>query len=651
VRTRRGRGENLRRILSGGRTAAAVFASYAPRRRFVAALVGAAAAFAIGAPVAGAAPWTGSGTASDGTGRTPTITVLSDGTDSPAKFHYDFVEPDPLDPGCCATGNFEFKTTASAPGTITLDWNYRGHHAFFQVQAGLTAFVNSGGSDVQTVTLVSAGPTDCCTEPSGGFSYSGRVVLNITAPGDTYGFRMTGSNSDLNASLEGTLSLALVVDKTDDSSGGACDSSVPNDCSLRSAIEKANSAVGADGINFNIPGAGVHTITPDTALPELTGQVTIDGYTQPGASANTLATGNNAVLQIELNGNDGLFDGLAVSAGGSTIQGLVINNFRGDAIELRNEGENRITGNFIGTNAAGTALLTSGSGIFVNASPGNWIGGQTPSERNVIAAAVNHAIRTPGPPLGAGEPAGGNVIQGNYVGTDKAGTAAIGVGGISLSNPNNVVGGTAAGAGNVLSTVGVGGVFLSEADAHHNTIQGNHIGVNAAGTAMLGSGVVAITLQRASENLIGGTTAAARNVIASASGGISIFGVSGPSTPANNVVQGNYIGTDATGTVGMPVSAGSAVLIDSSVGNTIGGTRSRKRPVPIPEGCPHPDAGSCGRRQHRSGELHRHKRDRYGGPRQLDRRRGRVLHRWRAEPEHGQRHRRHLRVGSQRHLR
>ena len=520
-------------------------------------------------PVAGAAPWTGSGTATDGTGRTPTITVLSDGTATPAKFHYDFVEPNPFDPGCCATGNFEFQTTASAPGAVTLDWSYQGHHAFFQAQVGLTAFVNSGGSDVQTITLVSAGPTNCCTEPSGGFSYSGRVVLNITAPGDTYGFRMTGSNADLNASLEGTLALAWVVDKADDSSGGACDGSVPNDCSLRSAIEKANATVGADGINFNIPGIGVQTITPATALPVISDPVTIDGYTQPGASVNTLATGNNAALQIELNGNDGLFDGLAVSSGDSSITGLVINNFRGDAIELSTNGDNFVEGNFIGTNAAGTAGLTNGSGINLVNSPNNRIGRETPASRNVIVSSANAAIRTGNPDTG-----GGNVIQGNYIGTDRAGTTVLLRGGVSLATPNNMIGGTTAGARNVMSTVGVGGITLAESDAHHNTIQGNYIGVDSSGTSQLaaGMGLVAITITRAHDNLIGGTVAGARNVIASASGGITIFGVSGPTGPANNVIQGNYIGTDATGTNGLPVSAGSAVMIDSSSGNTVGGT-------------------------------------------------------------------------------
>jgi hypothetical protein len=44
---------------------------------------------------------------------------------------------------------------------------------------------------------------------------------------------------------------------------------------------------GLDTINFNIPGSGVKTIAPASPLPTITDAVVIDGYSQPGASANT----------------------------------------------------------------------------------------------------------------------------------------------------------------------------------------------------------------------------------------------------------------------------------------------------------------------------------------------------------------------------
>ncbi len=89
----------------------------------------------------------------------------------------------------------------------------------------------------------------------------------------------------------------FVVDNTVDPGDGTC--AAPG-CTLREAMTAANANPGADTINFNISGVGVHTITPTSALPLLTDPVTIDGYTQPGASENTLAVGNDAVLQIEI---------------------------------------------------------------------------------------------------------------------------------------------------------------------------------------------------------------------------------------------------------------------------------------------------------------------------------------------------------------
>src|SRR5207248_2151842 len=118
-----------------------------------------------------------------------------------------------------------------------------------------------------------------------------------------------------------------------------------------------------------ISGTGVHTVSPLTALPAITETVTIDGYTQPGSSANTHATtqGINAVLKIELSGAmapaNSNFNGLTINADNCTVRGLVINSFQHNAIDVSSNG-NVIAGNFIGTNAAGTAALPNGtSGI------------------------------------------------------------------------------------------------------------------------------------------------------------------------------------------------------------------------------------------------------------------------------------------------
>jgi hypothetical protein len=114
---------------------------------------------------------------------------------------------------------------------------------------------------------------------------------------------------------------------------------------LREAITSANNnasvnldvlgegTYGTDTISFNIPGAGVHTITPAAALPAIADSVTIDGYTQPGSAANTQGSGDDAVLLIELNGADaGAANGLTITSGSSTVRGLAINRFTGAGV-------------------------------------------------------------------------------------------------------------------------------------------------------------------------------------------------------------------------------------------------------------------------------------------------------------------------------
>src|SRR2546425_784991 len=89
------------------------------------------------------------------------------------------------------------------------------------------------------------------------------------------------------------------------------DNNNPTPGSLRAAIRDANLNFGADTIEFNIPGAGPHTVNVGAGLPEIKDTVTIDGYTQAGASPNTLTDGDNAVLKIEIKGQANLFgDGL-----------------------------------------------------------------------------------------------------------------------------------------------------------------------------------------------------------------------------------------------------------------------------------------------------------------------------------------------------
>src|SRR5437879_6244972 len=100
--------------------------------------------------------------------------------------------------------------------------------------------------------------------------------------------------------------------------------------SLRQAILDANATAAADTITFNLTGPGFTIFPSSGVLPTITQPVTIDGYTQAGTSSNTLASGDNAVLLIEINaavpGNGDIGLDVLGTAGGSTIRGLVIDN-------------------------------------------------------------------------------------------------------------------------------------------------------------------------------------------------------------------------------------------------------------------------------------------------------------------------------------
>ena len=180
--------------------------------------------------------------------------------------------------------------------------------------------------------------------------------------------------------------------------------------SLRQAIIDSNNSTGLNTIAFNIPGPGVHTISPvglnQLSLLPITNPVVIDGYSQPGASRNTLAGGDNAVLLIALNGAGAgsTADGLEITGGGSTVQGLVIYGYGapnqtsgGHAIYIHDVGGNTIRGNFLGTDPTGTAGQgNKGLGVLIDNSSSNVIGGTTPptetSSRAILPAALVLAL-------------------------------------------------------------------------------------------------------------------------------------------------------------------------------------------------------------------------------------------------------------------
>ena len=193
----------------------------------------------------------------------------------------------------------------------------------------------------------------------------------------------------------------------------------PTTMSLREAILAANVDSVADRIEFNIPGVGVHTIQPNSALPTIINPVVIDGYTQPGASVNTnpLESGLNSVLMVELDGSLAGSNtvGLRITAGGCTVSGLVINRFGGQGVLVSSGGGNRIEGNFIGADATGEHRPGQHQhGIYSYYSPGNVIVG------NLVSGNQNHAIKIDG--------GSDHRVEGNYVGADASGSRPLGNG-------------------------------------------------------------------------------------------------------------------------------------------------------------------------------------------------------------------------------
>jgi CSLREA domain-containing protein len=378
----------------------------------------------------------------------------------------------------------------------------------------------------------------------------------------------------------------FTVNSTNDTSS-TCDAS---ECTLREAISAANvtaNSGGPDEIKFNIPGSGVHTIAPSSALPDIIDSVTIDGYTQPPTGPGPEP---GPFVRIELSGaNAGPsgvdVDGLVITASNSTVKGLAINGWSGRGIVIAGSGttNNKVEGNFIGTDASGggNAPGNSSGGVDIGEASNNTVGGKTDEERNIISNNGVDGVSI------VGADATGNRVEGNFIGTDKNGTADLGnsFDGVRIAQgaSNNTVGGliTPDGfLGNVISGndgYGVSIMSFTGTASKGNKVEGNFIGTDKNGTADLGNTFDGVTFAGdASANTIGGTPdlIGARNVISGNDHGVSIFNAGA----TGNQVQGNLIGTDKNGTNALGNSS-TGVYITDAPNNAIGGTTDEARNI------------------------------------------------------------------------
>jgi hypothetical protein len=350
---------------------------------------------------------------------------------------------------------------------------------------------------------------------------------------------------------------------------GLCGTVVAGTCTLRAAIQEANATTGADTIEFNISTTGVATITPASPLPKITRPLTIDGYSQPGARQNTRAVGSDADLEIELSGAAAPgADGLVIHASNSTVKGLVINRWnQGILFDDSNATDNKVTGNYIGTDPSGTQSVGNFAGVRFQYGSNNTLGGTTAAERNVLSGNQFSGVS-----VGDGGTTGNRVV-GNYIGIDASGTKDLGNAqfGVNIDDaPQTTIGGTTAGTRNVISGNGMNGIAIASRGAR---VLGNYVGTNAAGTKRLGNSDSGVYVS-GPNNIVGGTTGGARNVVSGNSwAGVSIVGVSA----TRNKVIGNYLGTDRSGTSDLGNYHG--VLVYDAPDNTIGGTTAAERNV------------------------------------------------------------------------
>ncbi len=328
-----------------------------------------------------------------------------------------------------------------------------------------------------------------CAAPEAGTDVNGDGCITI-ADLQTASARATATTTAvLAASPPVTFTVNSNADGGDVAADGICQTSVAGQCTLRAAIQEANRATGPATIAFNIAGAGIHTITPATTLPQLNdvnGGITIDGFTEPGSVPNSDPLADNAVYGIELKGTgESRIDGLFMASASNTIRGLVMDNWR-RAIWINGGSTNTVVGNMIGLTPSGGlipgfAYVPQSSCIVLQGgAQSNQIGAAGAANRNVVSGCGHIGIAT------YEWPTKNNNIQNNITGLDPTGTQARGSKshGIDINTGTQftMIGGTDPLLRNVSSGNVQEGIEISHNPlTQHNSIIGNFVGTDLTG--------------------------------------------------------------------------------------------------------------------------------------------------------------------------
>ncbi|UJS23266.1 SdrD B-like domain-containing protein [Thiothrix winogradskyi] len=329
-----------------------------------------------------------------------------------------------------------------------------------------------------------------------------------------------------------------------------------------------NTALNKEVLTFNIPASGdplgrtdicgstTCNITVNSQLPDITAPLIIDGTTQPGYAAGT--PGIPRIRISPVTGLDALGISIAYNAPDSTVRGLSITGFRthnmNRAINVA-AARTVVESNYIGVKPDGTADA-NGQGIMLEYadSATSIIGGTTPAKRNIISGNLRWGIA-----YNTGATAG--TIQNNFIGTNVAGTAALGnqAGGIDLESANDSVVLDNVIAGNAGDGIQIGFTNGSILTSGY-TIRGNRIGVGINGEAIGNTGPGIMNYGGSSNHQIGGTAAGQANIIANNTGG----GIKLAANTANisNVISGNSI--YANGGLGIDLGNNGVTVNDAS---------------------------------------------------------------------------------------
>ena len=497
-----------------------------------------------------------------------------------------------------ANNTSQFQTVVTTPDTSDLSVALDGP-AFSVSFTGLTytATITNNGPHAADHVIFTGDVTALASITStaasqGTASRSGNVItanLGTIAVGQsaTVTFVVDSPSSDLSITVDGSVAaderdpdhsndkptlrtkvgegaITFVVTNTNGSGPGSLRQAITDSEAQQSTVDTPNHIV------FDIPESdpnkdpitGAFVISPLSALPAIFTPTILDGYTQPGASANSnpIDQPDNARIRIELDGSQAgrPANGLTVFAFDTTIRGLAINRFvtklqRGttqnllfDGVGIDLYGDNDIVeGDFIGTDASGT--VAHGNEVAGVLLWGNFqtVGGTTPDARNVISANGADGV-------GTASTTGHNVVIGNFIGLDVSGARALrtnllNVGGLALENNGVVlegleatVGGTTPEDRNILSGNVDGGLEFFNAPSG-NLVFGNYIGTDISGSKAVPNGGNGVSDEVGTVNTIGGTAPGQRNLISGNNGWGAQF------KDAGNILAGNYIGTDVTG--------------------------------------------------------------------------------------------------------